>query len=89
MKLNEDQKRKLLEKLSLLKGSKCPICGATVWIINDTIFEMREFQDGNLVIGGGTAILPVIPVTCKKCGHTVFFNALSLGLIQSKNEPTK
>lgn len=89
MKLNDAQKIKLVDKLTLLKKSKCPMCGEGVWIVNDTIFEMREFQGGNLVIGGGTAILPVVPVTCKQCGHTVFFNALTLGLIDSKNEPTK
>lgn len=88
MKLNDEQKQKLLEKLGFLKTSRCSTCGASSWIVNDTIFEMREFQGGNLVIGGGTAILPVIPVTCKNCGQTIFFNALSLKLIESKNDTT-
>jgi len=88
MKLNDAQKQKLLEKLAFLKTSNCPICGESGWIVNDTIFEMREFQGGPLRIGDGTAILPIIPVTCKKCGHTIIFNALSLKLIESKNEPT-
>lgn len=89
MKLNDNQKKKLLKKLSVLKSDRCSLCGSGEWVVNDTIFEMREFQGGNLVIGGGTAILPVIPITCKQCGNTVFFNALSLGVIESKNEPTK
>ena len=29
----------------------CPVCGGTQFSISDTIFELREFSNGNLVIG--------------------------------------
>ena len=50
MKLSEKEKNTLLEKLSFLKERTC-VCGAKSWIANDVVFEMREFQGGNLVIG--------------------------------------
>lgn len=61
-------------------GARCPLCGNTAWSVTDKCFELREYNDGNLVIGGGS-IMPVIPVTCSKCGNTVFINALTTGLL--------
>ena len=46
------------------------------------MFELREFNDGNIIAGGSSSILPVIPVTCNNCGHTVFVNAMSSGLMK-------
>lgn len=64
------------------QGARCPLCGNSGWNITDKYFELREFNDGNLVIGGpNNAIIPVIPVTCKHCGNTVFINALTTGLL--------
>lgn len=49
---------------------------------NGQIFELREFNDGNFVLGPNSAITPVIPVTCSNCGNTVFVNALIAGLLK-------
>lgn len=63
-------------------GARCPLCGNAGWSVMDKCFELREFNDGNIVIGGANnSIIPVIPVTCKKCGNTVFINALVTGLL--------
>lgn len=61
----------------------CPMCGGRAWSVSDKIFELREFNDGNFVLGGpNSSITPVIPVTCDKCGNTIFINALSTNLIK-------
>lgn len=61
----------------------CPMCGSRSWNVTDKIFELREFNDGNIVLGGpNSALLPVIPVTCENCGNTIFINALASGLIK-------
>jgi len=44
------------------------------------IFQLSEFHEGNLVVGG--LLIPVIPVTCTNCGHTVLVNALISGAIK-------
>ena len=37
----------------------------------------------NLVLGGAkSSIVPVIPVTCSKCGNTVFINAIVANLLE-------
>jgi hypothetical protein len=44
------------------------------------IYELREFHGGNMVIGGNSSIVPLVPVTCKVCGNTVLFNPLIVGI---------
>jgi hypothetical protein len=61
---------------------KCPICGQSGWGVG-TVYEMREYEDGNLVLGGGSNILPAFPVTCTTCGHIYWFNAVQTGVIKA------
>jgi predicted nucleic-acid-binding Zn-ribbon protein len=81
MKLSENQTSKVLEALNKYAPLSCPICKSQNFQLNDIIFEIREFSGGNLVIGGQSSIFPAITLTCKQCGYSHFFNAVSLGLI--------
>lgn len=56
------------------------MCQVGNWNVNDTVFELREFHGGGMVIGGGP-IYPVVPVSCNNCGHTVLVNAVMTGLV--------
>ncbi|MFH1443850.1 MAG: hypothetical protein ABIG34_00475 [Candidatus Peregrinibacteria bacterium] len=88
MKLNDDQQKKLVEKLNKVwvPPKTCPVCGQNEWDLSGVVFELREFHGGGMVIGGKSSLTPVVHATCKNCSHTLFFNALKLGLI-SKDEP--
>jgi hypothetical protein len=60
----------------------CAICGADHWSVAQ-IFQMPEFESVPSVgirIGAPTMVFPVVPVTCRTCGYTLFFNAVMLGL---------
>ena len=87
MKLTPEQQKKAIEIISPQMSVRCDICDSPDWILNDKIFELREFQGGNLVIGGQSSVFPVITLSCKKCGKTFFFNAIALGLIEKNDEP--
>ena len=50
-------------------GRPCPMCGVTAWNVQDSTFQLLEFNQGSLVVGG--PVIPVIPVTCSNCGNTV------------------
>lgn len=64
-------------------GAQCTMCGSNDWSVTDKVFELREFNDGNLVIGGpNSSIVPLIPITCKNCGNTVFVNPMVIGLLK-------
>ena len=91
MKLNTEQQEIFLNKLNSFPHKLvCSVCGSNNWSANDTIFELREFMEGNLIIGGDQSLYPVIPITCNVCGNTHFLNPLKLGLLnQPENEVNK
>jgi hypothetical protein len=62
------------------QGRGCPMCGQGPWNVQNRTFQLTEFHQGNLVIGG--PLIPVIPVSCQNCGHTVLVNAIIAGAVQ-------
>lgn len=63
----------------------CPICGNTGWQIND-VMELRQYNHGNLIVGAGSSIVPVIPIMCLECGYTVMFNAIQAQVIDTNGD---
>jgi len=86
MQLSETQQKKALEKLTYFFSKSCDSCSGHDWLLNDKVFEMREFNMGTLVLGGQASVFPVITVSCKQCGNTYLFNAILLGLIEKKDD---
>ncbi len=56
----------------------CCICQGSDWNVSDTIFELREFNNGSL---GGGAIQPIVTLTCLNCGQTIMQNAIKVGVV--------
>lgn len=85
MKLNNEQQDKLVNKLNQVwLNKKCEVCNKTNWMIDDTLFELREFHGGKTVLGSG-AIKPLITISCTTCGNTKMMNAIQQGLVDPKN----
>jgi predicted nucleic-acid-binding Zn-ribbon protein len=83
--MNKMNVNKLLKHLNDKWGNiACPMCGSSGWNVSDTIYELREFHGGNLVLGNGP-IVPIVPVSCNNCGNTVLVNALLSGAIDKPN----
>jgi len=68
-------------------GKSCPMCGKTDWSIMGRVYELREYGETGLVLGGNT-IVPIVPVLCKNCGNTVLVNAIIAGLVDRDKEKT-
>ncbi|MBI2175021.1 MAG: hypothetical protein HYU33_07475 [Candidatus Omnitrophica bacterium] len=68
-------------------GRKCAQCGVGNWQIQDSLFELRQFSGGGLVVGG--PLIPVVPVTCANCGNTVLVNAILAGVLPKPEEVKK
>lgn len=66
------------------KNKKCNFCGSGEWMIQNKSFELREFHDGNLVLGGNSAVYPIMLVACKNCGYTVMVSSLIADLLEDK-----
>ena len=83
MQLDNNQQEQLMKWLnSKWTNRLCATCGGNQWQLSNVIFEEREFQGGNLVVGGG-ALVPYISATCNNCGHMIQFNALKMGIIKN------
>lgn len=85
MKLTIVQQKKLVSKLNeVWKNKVCEICHQQNWMIDDTLFELREFHGGRTVLGSG-AIKPIITISCNSCGNTKVMNAILLGIVDPNN----
>lgn len=85
MELNDKQRKKVEKHFNEKWSNKaCPFCGGTNWALSTKIFELREFNKGNLVLGENTSIFPTIYLVCDKCSHTVFLSALKMGLLEEE-----
>jgi hypothetical protein len=62
-------------------GRRCPMCKSGNWSVQDKVFELREYHGGSMVIGG-SALVPVVPVTCDNCGNTILINGIIAGLVK-------
>lgn len=62
----------------------CPICRSQSWAINDLI-EMRPYAGGALIMGGPLYVM--VPVMCRVCQYTIFFNAVTSGVVQKGTPP--
>jgi hypothetical protein len=83
MKLSEEQKKKLAERLnSFPPPQKCSVCGQNTWSLNDTVFEYREFQGGGFVLGPNQSVYPAVFITCNNCGNTHVLNAIRIGVLE-------
>ena len=80
---------KLIQELNVKwQNRPCPMCGNKNFTISDKVYELREFQGGNIVLGSGS-INPIIPVICTNCGNSIMINALVAGAISKSKEAEK
>lgn len=87
MQLSPGQLAKLLEQIRATwkPDAFCDACGNEGWNVNPTIYELREFQQGGLSVGG--VVSPVIMVTCKNCGYVRLISAVVAGVVDNTGEP--
>lgn len=73
---------KLVEHLrTKWHGRSCPMCNAGTWNVQNSTYQLLEFNQGGLVLGG--PVIPVIPIVCSNCGNTLLINAITAGIVAS------
>lgn len=66
---------KFIARLNQKWGNRpCPMCGVSKWSVQESTFQLMEFSESGLVVGG--PVIPVVPITCTNCGNTVLVNAI-------------
>lgn len=79
---------KVIEHLKAKWGGKpCPMCGSGPWNVQNSTFQLSEFSEGNLVIGG--PVIPVVPVICGNCGYVTLVNAIVAGVQKPQQQDLK
>ncbi len=68
-------------------NGNCPFhLGRTNWIVDNSLAAAPIYHIGPGGIGGtmmiGGPMFPLAVVTCSVCGHTVFVNAILMGLVK-------
>ena len=76
----------MIEHLRQTWGERsCLWCQGDDWSVGDDVFELRKYAGGGLMVGGAP-VVPVVPVTCNKCGNTVLINAIVGSVMSSEGE---
>lgn len=84
--LSEKAKKKITDWLNerWLGLKQCPICRKNTWTIVDDLVSPNISRDGGLVIGGTS--YPQVMVICGNCAHTLYFNAVMIGVVGGADE---
>lgn len=84
-KLTEEERERAAEwfQQHWAGNTNCTSCDRNQWIIGEHIVAPPLFAKG--VILGGTAY-PQIMVVCGYCAHTVYYNAIIMGVMDSDAE---
>ena len=88
MKLTRKQTALLLQHLQQhwKEPQTCPICHEEAWKVPPSILELREYEEGELIAyPKDSSIIPLIAVTCTKCGYTYLINAITINLLPDQN----
>jgi hypothetical protein len=86
MEISAENLKKVIEQIASKCSTRtCPMCGSIDWEVGNRVFELREFNHGNLNLGGqNSAIIPIIPLTCNKCGNTHLLNAIRYEVVNNE-----
>jgi hypothetical protein len=84
--LNNEQQNKAMAHLNSKWVGKreCSVCKNNSWNIHPQVYEMRQFNEGGMVLGG--PLLPLIIVECNNCGNTISINAIKAGVVSSERK---
>lgn len=80
--LTKEQKQQFLDwlKKRWTGDANCFVCRKSQWVTGDHfITPTAQTPGGGLVLGGIS--YPQVFVNCGNCGHTIYFNAMLIGLI--------
>lgn len=87
-KLSSEEKDQAIKLISA-RGSPAPVCSVchtNSWQLGDHLVQPISQGAGGALYFGGVGY-PQVMLVCKKCSHTLFFNAVGLGLLPAEKKP--
>ncbi len=79
--LDGKQKQKIVDFLNekAPRVGSCPECGSQKMTLGDHVVQPMNASAGGVSIGGPS--YPQIMIVCENCGHTKYFNAVVIGIL--------
>jgi hypothetical protein len=74
----------VLAYLTEMGWATLPLCAKSPLPLADKVFQLAEFHEGGIVIGG--PLVPIVPVTCSNCGNTILVNAILSGALKADDQ---
>lgn len=89
MALTDEQKQKVVDWIDAKfpKGLTCPLCQSLDWLVSNDIVVPPVWQLHGIDLTKPS--VPVVPFSCKNCGHVEFFDAIAIGLIKESLVPVE
>ncbi len=85
MALTKEQQDKAIQHLNSKWINKtCPVCQGNTWDVHPELYEMRQFNGGDMVLGG--PLIPLLVVECTNCGNTISINAIRAGVVSPEKK---
>lgn len=63
----------------------CPICKTTKWTAAGQVLQVSRFATDALT--PGAIVYAYLPVQCDNCGHSIFFDAVKIGIVSPAPPP--
>ena len=84
MLLTPEQQQQAIQYLNTnwVGQRNCAVCNQNQWTVHPELYELRQFSNGGLTVGG--PIVPLLMVECQHCGNTITLNAMRAGLINQE-----
>jgi hypothetical protein len=67
------------------RHADCPVCASNGWQVGGNLAELRNFNDGDMVVGG--PVYPILPIFCSNCGYALLINAVIADLLADPVAP--
>ena len=64
----------------------CSVCGDRNWTLAEHVVAPTTYLGGKISLGGGSTY-PMVMLWCNNCGHTLFLNAVIIGLFVPEKKP--
>lgn len=82
--LTPEQKQKIVDWLKHRNAPRaCSVCGANDWnLAAHLVVPSTWMPDGGISLGGVS--YPQAMLLCKNCSHTIYFNAVIMGVLEKK-----
>lgn len=84
MEISNSDRQRIIDSVNnkWTRPGSCPMCNNQGLSVIPNIFELREYNNGDIIVGGKQGTIPVVPIGCPNCGYTMFINAILAGVIK-------